>query len=139
MRSALVHGIKDQRDSHDCLYVSFSVREKFSPRERSAMAMVLPYIDSALRQVAHLPHQSHSRVSLVSTIGSHFLQEHDLTEREVEILDWISMGKTNTEIGSILDISAFTVKNHVQRMLKKLEVSTRAQAVSKINFLTTHV
>jgi DNA-binding CsgD family transcriptional regulator len=62
-----------------------------------------------------------------------------LSEREVEILDWIAMGKTNPEIGLILDISAFTVKNHVQRVFKKLNVSNRAQAVGKLNSLTNDV
>jgi DNA-binding CsgD family transcriptional regulator len=103
------------------------------------MAMILPYIDTALRQVAHLPHQARATINVASAMGSRFLKEHDLTEREVEILDWIAMGKTNPEIGSILDISAFTVKNHVQRVFKKLDVSNRAQAVSKLNFLTANV
>jgi DNA-binding CsgD family transcriptional regulator len=38
-----------------------------------------------------------------------------------------------------LDISAFTVKNHVQRVFKKLNVSNRAQAVSTLNSLTNDV
>ena len=41
-------------------------------------------------------------------------------------------GKTNDEIGSILDISTFTVKNHLQRIFKKIDVVNRSQAVAKI-------
>jgi len=52
--------------------------------------------------------------------------------REVDIMEWVRKGKTNQEIGMILDISAFTVKNHVQRIFKKLDVVNRAQAVAKI-------
>jgi DNA-binding CsgD family transcriptional regulator len=103
------------------------------------MSLVLPYIDTALRQVVHLPHQAHATINVASALGSRFLIEHDLSEREVEILDWIAMGKTNPEIGLILDISAFTVKNHVQRVFKKLDVSNRAQAVSKLNSMTNNV
>ncbi len=55
----------------------------------------------------------------------------ELSAREAEILRWIALGKTNPEIGSILNISAFTVKNHVQRILKKLDVTNRTQAVGK--------
>jgi transcriptional regulator EpsA len=139
MRSALVHGINDERSNHHSLYVSFSVREEFVSTERSAMAMILPYIDTALRQVAHLPHQAPAPVNVASALDSRFLKEHDLTDREVEILDWIAMGKTNPEIGNILDISAFTVKNHLQRVFKKLNVSNRAQAVSKLNSLANNV
>jgi DNA-binding CsgD family transcriptional regulator len=58
-------------------------------------------------------------------------QEHNLSQRESEILAWVALGKTNPEIGSILGISSFTVKNHVQRILKKLDVINRTQAVGK--------
>jgi len=47
------------------------------------------------------------------------------------VLYWVAKGKTNPEIAQILDISSFTVKNHMQRVFKKLDVSNRAQAVSK--------
>ena len=54
-----------------------------------------------------------------------------LTEREREVLRWIYLGKSNSEIGAILDISPLTVKNHVQNILRKLNVVNRAQAVGK--------
>jgi transcriptional regulator EpsA len=54
-----------------------------------------------------------------------------LTEREQEILKWIHLGKSNPEIGVILGISPLTVKNHVQKILRKLDVQNRAQAVGK--------
>lgn len=60
--------------------------------------------------------------------------EHDgelpVTEREVEILRWVREGKSNQEIGNELGISPLTVKNHVQKILRKLGASNRAQAVS---------
>lgn len=54
-----------------------------------------------------------------------------MTEREIEILTWVQEGKSNQEIGDILCISPLTVKNHVQKILRKLDVKNRAQAVSK--------
>ena len=63
---------------------------------------------------------------------------NDLSAREAEILRWIALGKTNPEIGSILNISSFTVKNHVQRILKKLDVSNRTQAVGNTHAVLTH-
>ena len=54
-----------------------------------------------------------------------------VTLREQEILHWVSHGKSNYEIGTILDISPLTVKNHVQKILRKLNVVNRAQAVGK--------
>jgi transcriptional regulator EpsA len=54
-----------------------------------------------------------------------------LTSREREILRWIHLGKSNIEIGAILGISPLTVKNHVQKILRKLNVQNRAQAVGR--------
>ena len=53
-----------------------------------------------------------------------------LTEREREILRWAREGKSNLEIGAALDISALTVKNHIQKILRKLGASNRAHAVA---------
>jgi transcriptional regulator EpsA len=54
-----------------------------------------------------------------------------LTERECGVLRWVYLGKSNGEIGAILNISALTVKNHMQKILRKLNVVNRAQAVGK--------
>jgi len=51
-----------------------------------------------------------------------------LSAREVEILGRVAEGKTNAEISGILAISPFTVKNHVQSILRKLGVSNRTEA-----------
>ena len=58
-------------------------------------------------------------------------QANLLTSREREILHWIHLGKSNIEIGVILKISPLTVKNHVQKILRKLNVQNRTQAVGK--------
>lgn len=54
-----------------------------------------------------------------------------LSAREQEILRWIHLGKSNIEIGAILGISPLTVKNHVQKILRKMNVQNRTQAVGK--------
>jgi transcriptional regulator EpsA len=54
-----------------------------------------------------------------------------LTAREQDILKWIYLGKSNFEIGAILKISPLTVKNHVQKILRKLNVVNRTQAIGK--------
>jgi transcriptional regulator EpsA len=137
MRSAIVHGIVDERESKDCLYVGFDTRGSYSTKVRSAMGVILPYIDTALRRVAHLPHQNQRTHDLVDAAKAQeastaaALAAFNLTERESEVLHWVAKGKTNPEIAIILDISSFTVKNHMQRVFRKLDVSNRAQAVSK--------
>jgi DNA-binding CsgD family transcriptional regulator len=54
-----------------------------------------------------------------------------LTQREREVLAWISAGKSNAEIAIIMGISPWTVKIHVANMYKKLNVCSRGQAVAK--------
>lgn len=53
-----------------------------------------------------------------------------LTERELEILDSLSRGKTNIEIGQELYLTTNTVKTHLQRIFRKLGACGRAHAVS---------
>lgn len=55
-------------------------------------------------------------------------QRHGLSAREVQILELLSKGLTNKDIGRALDISKFTVRNHVNRILEKLEVCDRTEA-----------
>jgi DNA-binding NarL/FixJ family response regulator len=51
-----------------------------------------------------------------------------LSPREMEILQFVTQGKSNKEIAQILDISHQTVKNHMTAILKKLDVRDRTQA-----------
>ena len=51
-----------------------------------------------------------------------------LTNRELQVLRHIGMGLSNREIGKSLEISIETVKEHVQNILRKLDVSDRTQA-----------
>jgi HD-GYP domain-containing protein (c-di-GMP phosphodiesterase class II) len=51
-----------------------------------------------------------------------------LTDRELEVLRLLARGLTNKEIASTLDISAKTAGHHVQHVLEKLGVTTRAAA-----------
>jgi DNA-binding NarL/FixJ family response regulator len=54
-----------------------------------------------------------------------------LTERESEVLRFLSRGLTTAQTGSEMFISENTVKTHVRHILEKLEVSNRAEAVAK--------
>jgi DNA-binding CsgD family transcriptional regulator len=52
-----------------------------------------------------------------------------LSPREMEVLIGICLGKTGVEIGKELFIAADTVKSHIKRIYRKLEVRTRAGAM----------
>jgi DNA-binding CsgD family transcriptional regulator len=52
-----------------------------------------------------------------------------LTLREREVLEWVAKGKTNHEVGTILGITANTVRKHLEHAFAELGVSNRTGAV----------
>jgi predicted ATPase/DNA-binding CsgD family transcriptional regulator len=56
--------------------------------------------------------------------------QHGLTRREVEVLELVCEGRSNRDIGERLCISERTAGTHVQNILDKLDVSTRAAAAA---------
>jgi DNA-binding NarL/FixJ family response regulator len=53
-----------------------------------------------------------------------------LTEREMQVLNGMSRGRSNAEIGRELYLSEDTVKTHARRLFRKLGAADRAQAVA---------
>lgn len=124
MHSLLVYGVRDTRGKADCIYVFFDHTRDFDA-PLALLGMVMPHLDAAIRRIAHLEMPTKDEFLLdAMSFGA-------LSEREQEILHWVRSGKTNLEIGIILNISANTVKNHLKRIFQKLDVSCRAQAVAK--------
>jgi DNA-binding CsgD family transcriptional regulator len=54
-----------------------------------------------------------------------------LSSREAEVLQWVSQGKTNKEIGVILELSPRTVQKHLEHIYQKMGVESRTGAVAK--------
>lgn len=52
-----------------------------------------------------------------------------LSAREIEVLQLVSQGKTNKDIGDALGLSALTVKSHLARIARKLGTGDRAEMV----------
>ncbi|ERJ20767.1 Diguanylate cyclase protein [Salinisphaera shabanensis E1L3A] len=59
-----------------------------------------------------------------------FVERFELTPRQAEVLLWVSRGKTNRDIGEILDMKPRTVNKHLEHIFPKLGVETRAAAAA---------
>lgn len=55
-----------------------------------------------------------------------------LTRREREVVNLLLEGKTNKEVAVCISIGEYTVKDHIKRIMKKLDVTTRAGIVAKV-------
>ena len=115
MRFCTLHGISDKRGRHDCLYVFFSSKDEPNSSTLGAMEILLPYFDIALRRVEPLSHHASKGRFLADSRES---EDCRLSGREDEIMDWVKIGTTNDEIASIPAISSFTVKNHMQPIIR---------------------
>ena len=72
------------------------------------------------------PVQSREKLPPITTRA---VSKLGLTERQVEVLNYMMQGKSNKEICRALDIAEPTVKNHVTAILRALGVSNRTEAV----------
>ncbi|WP_353777369.1 LuxR C-terminal-related transcriptional regulator [Winogradskyella sp. 3972H.M.0a.05] len=62
-------------------------------------------------------------------IDSKKIEELDISKREYEVLQLISKGFSNKEIGEKLFLSESTIKTHVSNLLVKLDAKRRTQAI----------
>ncbi len=133
MRTAVVHGTGGSKRHGDrsCerIFAALSGHPR-QPGAATALKLLLPYIDTALRQMPPAPQRKAACAH--NAVPRHFMQLSQLSDRERQIMTWVAMGKTNPEIGCILSISEFTVKNHMKSIFGKLDVTNRAQAVAKL-------
>jgi transcriptional regulator EpsA len=99
------------------------------------LSMLLPYLHVTFVRVhvteRELSGQGTSMRGVPLSGGVDRPRVASITDREREILRWVREGKSNQAISEELGISALTVKNHIQKILRKLGAANRAQAVAK--------
>ena len=116
---------------------------------RFKLIELIPYLHYALTRVLTLSHNTTNVPEYISDTDSFdkvlLSEKYEkislVTMRELEILNWISLGKRNEDIAQILSISKHTVSNHIKSIFKKLDVTSRAQAISKaatLSQINTH-
>lgn len=121
----LIHGTHDANGKIVSLFVFASRAGTNVSRKLNLLKLLVPSLNSAW------VHTQLIRSANLTNAIAEPRKRDALTAREKEILNWICRGKSNIEIGLILGLSPFTVKNHVQKILRRLNVLNRAQAVGK--------
>jgi transcriptional regulator EpsA len=119
----LVHGVHDADGRAISLFVFACRAASIGPRQAYLAQLLAPSLHAAWVRT-QLQRRAESG-------GERAQGGSVLTVRELDILKWIYLGKSNFEIGAILKISPLTVKNHVQKILRKLNVVNRTQAIGK--------
>ncbi|MCE2946726.1 MAG: XrtB/PEP-CTERM-associated transcriptional regulator EpsA [bacterium] len=120
LRACAVHGVLDHNKAAGSQFYFFGVPTDRPTHVSYLLELLIPYLHTAL-----------IRVSASDQEGNDPAGPALLSEREVSILELVQHGKNNVEIAAELAISPLTVKNHVQRILRKLGANNRAQAVGK--------
>jgi DNA-binding NarL/FixJ family response regulator len=90
------------------------------------------YMDHSRRfeEVAARRRSTNGNGSVIPFQGPRTELEQEPTMREIEVLQLISDGLVNREIGQRLFLSEETVKSHVRHLLAKLQARSRAHAVA---------
>lgn len=102
-------------------------------------------IIAAVRAVAH--GEASCPAHLVMTLIQHVASEAkaypkladqegvlrpSLTRRQLELVGLVARGMTNKEIAASLNLSEFTVKNHIRRIMKEVDADDRHEAVAMV-------
>ncbi len=122
LKNFVMHGFGDSHSKISSVVIFGRLHKFPSINLGNILELIMPHLHCALVRVT----SSRSNVVINAAAIANIM-----TKRESEILQWLHMGKTNWEISSILDISQLTVKNHVQNILRKLDVQNRSQAAVK--------
>lgn len=71
--------------------------------------------------------------ALVETDHSKIIESVSMTKREHQVIDLVSDGLSNKEIGQMLHLSTYTIKSHIHNILEKLAIHTRVQIAKYAN------
>jgi len=118
--AAMVHGSALSRSGAIC-FALLTRAATPSKRHLHVLGLLAPVLHWAFIQVVLSGDASSMHRALTSPLSA----------RELEILHWLIRGKANLEIAEALGLSTLTVKNHLQRIYRKLQVRNRVQAVAR--------
>jgi DNA-binding CsgD family transcriptional regulator len=123
LRNAAVHAVSDERMSIGTYY-SF---------HRIPVA-ALPLYERLLDKIAPIMHLALSPLILATAEADPVSRAlKTLSKRELEIVKWVKVGKTNKEIADILNVAEMTVKHHMFNIFEKFgDIGSRTQLATRL-------
>ncbi len=119
---AMAHGTREFSGDSSGFFVFLNMPEAPGRRHAYFAQMLMPYLHTTLHRMLI---QEKCEPSPTVRFSAH------LSSREAQVISLVRDGMTNQQIAEKLLLSPLTVKNHIQNILRKLDVSNRAQAVAK--------
>jgi transcriptional regulator EpsA len=128
----LVHGVTrpDRPREIESLFAFLNSGPAASPARTYFMELLVPHLHAVYLRVQNVERGLGGSPSRPRASAAQAATQWNVTEREREILCWVREGRSNQQIGEQLGISALTVKNHIQKILRKMGAANRAQAVA---------
>jgi len=127
----LVHGVaRPQRPSEiESLFVFAGPGTRTTPHLDTHLDLLVPHLHATYLRVLAVERDLQQPPRAPASPAGEARRTH-ITARERQVLHGVREGRSNQQIGEALGISALTVKNHIQKILRKLGAHNRAQAVA---------
>jgi len=123
LKNLLAHLVHGTRGKVEAFYALSRTDIPLDEHAAYLMEMLVPHIHSAFLRV--LVNERQAAASDSRRSG------RLLTQRQEEILNLIKTGKTNSEIAAVLACSPWTIKNHIQAILRNLDSNSRTHAIAR--------
>jgi transcriptional regulator EpsA len=121
LRNTIAHGVLDLARTFSSYFIISRLPGELGQQHAFIMQILIPHLHLALAR----------SLTTVDEYKGNLTTRKRLSKRQKEVLYWMHEGKTNWEIAKILNLSELNVKYHVYQVFIKLEVRSRAHAVSK--------
>jgi DNA-binding CsgD family transcriptional regulator len=89
-----------------------------------------------LSSLFHKPHSKPRKPSAYSPLGGlspEFIEKHSLTKREAGLTEILLRGKSNKDIGALLEITLNTVQVHLKHIYRKTGVRGRYELMALVS------
>lgn len=116
LKMSYTHGMKNPKKGEGSFFSFSGDSIEHAPRTEAILEHLIPHLHQTLNRIIRGRYER----SITPP----------LSQREIEVLNWIKQGKSTWDMSEILNISERTVKFHVSNIMQKLDAVNRPQAIA---------